>query len=384
MKNLTGKSGVNNSRQSTIGCRFRIFAVHLLNDYSGSPKVLSQLARGWSEAGINTTLLTSSSTRGFLSGIRGVKYRLFPYRFEVNKMKRLLRLLYSQLWLLIHLGRTLRHDDIVYINTVLPFGAALAGKFAGCKVVYHLHESSVSPPILKYFLFKVVEWTASEVIYVSKYLFEQLNLPKIPSHILANAIEDSFVERAEGNHSQQSEYNNILMVSSLKEYKGVRVFCDLAQMHPDLHFRLVVNASQKDIDNFFDIKPAFPNLQIFPTQEDVHPHYRWASVVLNLSLPDQWVETFGLTALEAMAYGKPTIVPPVGGIAELVQDERQGRHADSRDKIMLSNILLEIVSDKEEYDHLSRAAFERLLEFKEDNFISQSIRHLNELCADSK
>ena len=32
------------------------------------------------------------------------------------------------------------------------------------------------------------------------------------------------------------------------------------------------------------------------------------------------IETFGLTALEAMAFGLPVIVPTVGGIAEMVEE----------------------------------------------------------------
>jgi len=43
----------------------RIFAFHLLNDYSGSPKVFMQLAKAWSKNNIQVTICTSLSQKGF-------------------------------------------------------------------------------------------------------------------------------------------------------------------------------------------------------------------------------------------------------------------------------------------------------------------------------
>ena len=57
------------------------------------------------------------------------------------------------------------------------------------------------------------------------------------------------------------------------------------------------------------------NLQILSRQEDVTSFYNKATIVLNLSDKHRFVETFGLTALEAMSAGLPVIVPTEGGIA---------------------------------------------------------------------
>ena len=43
------------------------------------------------------------------------------------------------------------------------------------------------------------------------------------------------------------------------------------------------------------------------------------------------VETFGLTALEAMSAGLPVIVPTEGGIAEMVTDGDNGYKIDVQD-----------------------------------------------------
>ena len=54
----------------------------------------------------------------------------------------------------------------------MPFGGALAGRLIGKKVIYHVHETSLKPQILKKFLRSVISLTAHEVIFVSKYLKE--------------------------------------------------------------------------------------------------------------------------------------------------------------------------------------------------------------------
>ena len=56
--------------------------------------------------------------------------------------------------------------------------------------------------------------------------------------------------------------------------------------------------------------------------------YNAASVVVNLTNPRQAIETFGLTPLEAMSCALPVTVPPVGGIAELVENGVNGYKID--------------------------------------------------------
>ena len=73
------------------------------------------------------------------------------------------------------------------------------------------------------------------------------------------------------------------------------------------------------------------NLQIISRQNDVTPFYNEASIVLNLSDKQRFVETFGLTALEAMSAGLPVIVPTEGGIAEMVEDGANGYKIDVQD-----------------------------------------------------
>ncbi|MCB0666336.1 MAG: glycosyltransferase family 4 protein [Saprospiraceae bacterium] len=357
----------------------RIFAFHLLNDYSGSPKVLSQLVKGWKKAGFESIVVTNKDSDGFLSDLQGIKTIHFPYKFIKNKILRLFSLLYSQIALVAILINQVKKDDIIYINTVLPFGAAILAKLKGCQVVYHIHETTVKPKVLKYFLFYLVEKMASKIVFVSEYLRDQSQLDPVRSSIILNSIEDSFLIVANAAKEKLSKPENILMVCSLKKYKGVDEFVRLAREHPNLNFRLVVNAPVQEIDAYWDPNSLPDNLEVLPTQKNVHPHYQWSHIVVNLSRPDGWIETFGLTAVEAMAYHRPVIVPPVGGITELVRDNKEGFQVDSRNSTVLSGKVKELTANQALYKEMALNSGLRVSNFKEQKMIEASISLLLQL-----
>ena len=354
----------------------RIFAFHLLNDYSGSPKVLMQLLKAWVRHDIPATVVTCSGRTGFLSDIPGVQYSYYWYRWAANPLLRLINLTISQLLLFFSLLFTVKKDDILYINTVLPFGAALLGKVRGCRVIYHIHETTIKPPILKRFLFAWVRWAAHDIVYVSDYLRTQEEIPGKNVHILYNAIENEFLEKAITRRSDKTAAYHVLMVCSLKAYKGVNEFVALAGLHPEKMFRLVVNAGQAEIDQYFKTTVLPRNLQLYPTQTDLHPFYAWADVVLNLSRPDGWVETFGLTVIEGMAYGLPAIVPPVGGITELIEEGINGFQADSRQLDQLSEKLSRLGVDRILYASMRNKALHNIQRYSEDVFEQCSLHIL--------
>jgi L-malate glycosyltransferase len=354
----------------------KIYAFHLLNDYSGSPKVLMQLVKGWTRHGHDVHVVTCSGRRGFLSDLPGVTHHTYWYRWAAHPLLRLVNFTASQLVLFLTFLITVKKDDIVYINTVFPFGAALLGKLKGCRVIYHVHETSVAPAALKKLLFGILRLTASDVVYVSSYLAEQEPISRIKTHLLYNAIEDDFLQTARSFTRVTLMPQNVLMVCSLKIYKGVYEFARLANMNNDLNFQLVVNASQHDINQFCQDADLPANLQIFAVQTNLHPFYQWADIIVNLSLPDRWIETFGLTILEGMAYGLPAIVPPIGGITELVSNSVNGYHADARDLKTLTEKLRALCAP-ELYEKMQRNALAAINLFSEDHFITGSLNILN-------
>ena len=75
---------------------------HLLNDYSGSPKVLSQVIQAVQRRGYKVTLYTGKSGEGFLSGTTQEHHFYYYKRFE-NKYLTLIVFLFSQIILFLKL-----------------------------------------------------------------------------------------------------------------------------------------------------------------------------------------------------------------------------------------------------------------------------------------
>ncbi len=350
----------------------KIVCVHLFNDFSGSPLVLANAIKGFREDNITVDLHTSGSGEGFLSNL-DVNYHFFNYHFYQNKILRSIALLWSQLILIFKLLRYRNQDVIIYANTLLPFGAAIAARMMGKKLIYHIHETSVKPAFLKAFLKFIASKTASLSVFVSKFVKEEEEMDNVPSVVVYNSLDSKFVHTAQAQ-SIKKEAFTILMLCSLKDYKGVKEFVSLSKQLPSHNFELVLNAKQEDIDDYFSNSELSHNLKLFPRQSNVHPFYKRASLVLNLSHPEEWMETFGMTLLEGMVYGLPSIAPPVGGPAEIVQDDVNGYTIDQRALNEIATKIDEIANNESLYKRLSDNAKKRAFDFENTKLKAQLIQ----------
>jgi len=343
-----------------------IISIHLFNDRSGSPKVLSQSISALRKHGLQTELLTSGHTDGFLTNIADKQDILF-YRRSENKFVTLIYYLISQLLLFFLCLRYWNKDVIFYINTMMPFGGALAGKMMGKKVYWHIHETSIKPQLLKRFLRFMIGLTADKVIFVSKYLQETEGFPNKKQVTIYNAIESP----AKKFSVKDNKNFNVLMICSLKKYKGVFEFIELAKLlssHSTITFTLVLNAEPSGIDDYFKNVSLPSNVTVYPRQHNVGQFYENANLLLNLSRPDEWIESFGLTIIEGMSYGLPVIVPPVGGPMEIVRNNIEGYLISSYEINTIAEKILFLSNNKTEYETLSINSLRRVNDFNEKVF----------------
>ena len=347
----------------------KIVFVHLLNDFSGSPKVLSQTMEVADSLGFEVHLYTCSDGVGFLDNVKGKRFS-FPYKRFTNKVLTLFSFLSSQFILFLKLLKCRKDiDKVIYINTMLPFGAALAGKLMGKRVIFHIHETSLKPQIFKKILRLIIKVSASEIIFVSEYLRKIEVFDRTPSKVIYNGIAGQKYLPESRKHGKGF---SILMICSLKAYKGVLGFVSLAReilkIKPDVRFTLILNASETDIKRFFQDEVLPENLTVHAELADVTSFYVDAALLLNLSNPDDCIETFGLTIVEGMSYGLPVIVPPVGGPSEIVRHDEQGYLIDSRDLDELIVKVCYLIDHPSEYDRLSANAFNRAQDFSLEVF----------------
>ena len=332
----------------------KIVCAHLFNDYSGSPLVLSTVIESFKSDGKKIDIITSNESSGFLSGL-DANIIDNGYVYLNNKYLRLMMFLYCQVKMFFQTLKYRNEDVTIYVNTLLPFGVAIAGKLMGKKVIYHFHETSLNPLLLKKFLKWVASLTSNEIVYVSKFLEEKEGISSVSSKVIYNTLSDDFINVAKQNQSPKSRNKEfvILMLCSLKKYKGVNEFVELSRSLPVYIFDLVLNATLEEIEDYFKGTTLPSNLNLYPRQSNVHPFFKQADLVLNLSHPEEWIETFGMTLLEAMQYGIPVIAPPCGGPTEIVFPDFNGYLIDQRNEIELSNQIETIANDKDLYRRLS-------------------------------
>lgn len=357
-----------------------VFA-HLLNDRSGSPRVLCSAIAALQRTEDKLHLFVGSDGSGCLDDldIKTTKYWYWrtPYRILT-----LFTYLLSQLALFIRLARSsfIDKNAVIYVNTLLPFGAAIFGRLTGRPVIYHLHEVSVSPAPLRWFLMTIARRTASALIYVSDFHRSCLPIAGVPSVTVHNALDDIFLQRALISQYLYREdgFFNVLMLASLRDYKGIPEFINLARSlenRSDIRFHLVANDDEAAIERYFTNFTLPDNVKVHPRTGDPGLYYQHAGIVLNLSPPDKWVETFGLTLLEAMAFGVPVIAPPVGGPLEVVADGYEGFCVDSRNAEELRAKLLQFVDNEALARQFSAAARQKALLFSTDVF-AESLQKL--------
>lgn len=346
----------------------KVAFVHLLNNYSGSPNVLSNIVEQVTGRGIYTILITSFNNEGFLSKIKCEKHINVEYRFYENQFLRLLCFLRFQLLASFHVS-LLSKDTVVYINTIQPFLPAIVAKIKGLKVIYHVHEAYPDLSVLNKFLFSVLNNTATKIICVSKYVSLNLYIKDAARvHVVYNSLNSEFTNMI--NLENKTIYMNrktVLMISSARPYKGIFQFCELAKNLHDYNFILVCDTTSENIQILFAEFLNLNNLNIYPTQVNLHSFYQKADLLLNLSNPNLIIETFGLTVLEAMSYGIPAIIPNMGGIVELVENGYNGYHVDVNDLELLKSKIVDLLEDNELYKNMSRNAKAKSKEF--DNTI---------------
>lgn len=335
--------------------------VHLLDDFSGSPRVLRDLISSLEDLDPDRQLIFGGSD-GFLSDL-SIRTRRHLYKKSRSRLWQASLYILAQVDLFFKVQSAVRQNTIhgrrslVVVNAVLPIGAVLGAFVARTKTVLIMHETTFRPRFLRNIYRFVINQCADDVVYVSHYLksVEFFDRPKL--HVLPNGLRSDFSCEPSLNVKAKFEGRTILFVGSLKEYKGLRQFCELTKLLPDFRFLAVLNCEVEQARQYFYENRLEANATYVVRPSDLAELYSSAMLVMNLSIPELWIETFGLTILEGMHFGCPVIVPKVGGHCDFVSC-RHGLLEDSVNTSTIADFIRELANDFGRYKTYSDACTE--------------------------
>jgi glycosyltransferase involved in cell wall biosynthesis len=189
---------------------------------------------------------------------------------------------------------------------------------------------------------------------------------------------------SEITHSSNEKCVSILFVGRFESRKGIdivlKVIPEILQKRPSVHFRLVgPDPDNQHQSNFLKNHPALKNNVSFLGEkrgDALDKEYKSCDIFF---APSRY-ESFGLVYAEAMSYAKPVIGTDIGGIPEVVENEKCGFLCKNEDTVDFTNKLLLLLRNEDLRLRMGFFARNKVKEtFKFENMVSSTLNHYHTL-----
>lgn len=345
--------------------------LHVLNDFSGSPRIINEKIECYRNLGMDCFIVTGG-TNGFIQ-TNDVPHHIIKYQKHKNKLIWAFHLLFWHFQTFLFILRIAGKDDVVHCNTLLTAPHLLAARLKGARAVSHIMETRISPKIHKFIMAQFVGGFADRLVYLSEYVKTamQETIRGVPSTITYPCVDPVILKNANSLTLQtpKNDQFTVGLICSLIWFKGFREFIQLASICQNYRFILVLNGTAEAFNSEMEGRTLPPNLTLYFSLKDVSVALAEIDVLLSLTQRTGWVETFGLTLIEAMAFGIPVIAPDIGAPTEFIQHDLNGYLIDETDMEALAVVLQAIYQDPQKFSELSNAARETAQKFTPAKFL---------------
>jgi glycogen(starch) synthase len=265
--------------------------------------------------------------------------------------------------------------DVIHAHDWLTFRAALRAKqLTGKPLIAHVHSIERDRAGGKYGnpLVREIENTAfllaDRVVAVSgrvkNMIMEEYSIPEDKIDVVHNSIEPSLLETLDSDnaypyleHMKHRGWKVVVNVGRLTIQKGLPHFLRaaglVAQFEPKTFFLLVGDGEQRDELIELAAEQGIADRVIFAGFQR-GKNWRDAYSVADLFVMPSISEPFGLTPLEAVAYGTPALISKQSGIAEVLQNCLKVDFWDERE---MANQIVGLLKNKSLRDELHQNAY---------------------------
>lgn len=275
--------------------------------------------------------------------------------------------------------------DIIHAHDWLTFRAGLlAHERSGKPLIVHVHSTerdrsggNYGNPIVR-----EIEATtmliADRVIAVSERIkqivIDDYNIPADKVEVIHNSIDSSYLDDLDSENSyryladlKEQGWKIVVNIGRLTIQKGLshflRAAANVARFEPKTMFMLVGSGEQRDelIELAAELgiadKVVFPGFQRGKSWRDAY-------AIADLFVMPSVSEPFGLTPLEATAYGTPVLISKQSGIAEVLHSCLK---VDFWDEDEMANKMAAVVASRSLSDELHANAWNEYQKMSWDN-----------------
>jgi len=292
-----------------------LFVSHI-SDLSGAPISLSLLAKNISKEKYHPIIaLPGPGPITAKLDAAGVSYQIFKDSliYKIFPSLKLYQMIKD------------RQVDLVYLNTSASIWAAKAAKLLKIPVISHIREDlrGTNNALIR----SKIELCSDRIILISNWMKSFIRSPK--AKVVHNTVDLDDFKKLDPNRIRK-EFNirgpSLVFVGTLEERKGIRYLIQalpkIKTSYPHLKL-LIVGSTLPGQSNYLKNLKALardPNLIFTGARVDAYDIMAACDIVIAPSLS----EPFGRVVIEAMACGKPVIASNVGGIPEIIEDEKTG------------------------------------------------------------
>jgi glycosyltransferase involved in cell wall biosynthesis len=262
------------------------------------------------------------------------------------------------------------HERLMVINGGYPASllcrvAVIAWKLAGKQplATLNFHSMAGKPKwyyrIIEDTIDKYVESASRNIIGVSKACIDTIRQRKNFASsrkitYILNGIEDPHNESKNAtcqvlNTLKPKKY--CLMLSTYDEYKGysflMEAYKNVINEFPEIQLKIYGHGTlsqKKKILEYVKNLGLEGNVSLNEFTLHTAPLYSNASILV---VPSQAHEAFGLTIIEAMAYGIPIVATDIGGIPEVLSHSCAGYTCPRNEPITFANLMIKILRDEQ-------------------------------------
>lgn len=269
------------------------------------------------------------------------------------------------------------YDRLIVVNGGYPASllcrcAAIAWRLSAKQslAIFNFHNSAVKPSwyfwIPEYFIDLAVLWSCLKFVSVSKNCLGSLNNRKAfrgcnKLYCIYNGIEDpaakiEYIDCKEKIHQTGQKY--CLMLATYEQRKGhyflLQAFQFVVKDFPDVVLKIYGYGKPIEKQIVADEVKRLSlekNVILNDFTADTASLIRNASVMV---VPSQAYESFGLTIIEAMAFGVPVVTTDVGGMPEVLSGSNAGFVCSKSDPETFGRTICKIFRDSSLATELSK------------------------------